>query len=132
MAKDEFVEINLKLTTAYAVIGSDQPLLQVAKSAVCQRHHGLGPSAQLDSQGLTARYVLEPSFVQPGEALEAITAFAGNNLPKQERLPVMAFQAPILASSAPKLKDLLVSPKIHDEEGVPPSTKMVNRSWQER
>ena len=75
MAKDEFVEINLKLIPAYAVIGSDQPLLQVANSAVGQRHHGLGPSAQLDSQGLAARYVLEPSFVQPGEALEAVGVY---------------------------------------------------------
>src|SRR5712691_554169 len=75
MAKDEFVEINLKLITAHAVIGSDQPLLQVANGAVCQRHHGLGPSAQLDSQGLTARHVLEPSLVQPGEALQAVGVY---------------------------------------------------------
>ena len=75
MAKDEFVEINLELITAHAMIGSDQPLLQVANGAVCQRHYRLGPSAQLDSQGLTARYVLEPSFVQPGEALEAIGVY---------------------------------------------------------
>jgi hypothetical protein len=67
VTKDEFVEINLELITAYAVIGSDQPLLQVANSAVCQRHHRLSPSTQLDSQGLAARNVLEPSFLQPVE-----------------------------------------------------------------
>ena len=75
MAKDEFVEINLKLIAAHAVIGSDQPLLQVADGAISQRHHGLGPSTQLDSQGLAARYVLKPSFVQPGEALEAVSVY---------------------------------------------------------
>src|ERR1039458_6395321 len=75
MAKDEFVEINLKLITAHAVISSDQPLLQVANGAVCQRHHGLCPPAQLDSLGLAARYVLEPSFVQSGEALEAVGVY---------------------------------------------------------
>ena len=31
MAKDEFVEINLKLITAHAVISFDQPLLQVVR-----------------------------------------------------------------------------------------------------
>lgn len=71
MAKDEFVEINLKLIAAHAVIGSVQPLLQVADGAISQRHHGLGPS----TQGLAARYVLEPSFLQPGEALEAVGVY---------------------------------------------------------
>src|SRR5215470_4156061 len=31
VAKDEFIDINLELSAAHTVMGSDQPLLQVAK-----------------------------------------------------------------------------------------------------
>ena len=34
VAKDEFIEVNLELTAAHAVIGSNEPLLQIANSAV--------------------------------------------------------------------------------------------------
>lgn len=34
VAKDEFIEVNLELIAADAVIGSNEPLLQVANSAV--------------------------------------------------------------------------------------------------
>jgi hypothetical protein len=44
MAKDEFIKISLELIAAYAVMGSEQPLLQVADGAVCQRHCGLRAS----------------------------------------------------------------------------------------
>jgi hypothetical protein len=43
-AKDEFIKIRLELIAAYAVMGSGQPLLQVADGAVCQRHGGLRAS----------------------------------------------------------------------------------------
>ena len=35
MAKDEFIKISLEMIAAYAVMGSEQPLLQVADGAVC-------------------------------------------------------------------------------------------------
>ncbi len=49
MAIDEFVEVNLELIAADAVVGSDQPLLQVQKwrtgsegrISVLKRRHGL-------------------------------------------------------------------------------------------
>jgi hypothetical protein len=44
MAKDEFIKIRLELIAAYVVVGSEQPLLQVADGAVRQRHGGLRPS----------------------------------------------------------------------------------------
>jgi hypothetical protein len=62
MAKDEFVEINFELIAAHAVVCSDQPLLQITDRAVSQRHHGRRAFSQVDSQGLTARHVLEPRF----------------------------------------------------------------------
>ena len=34
MAKDEFIKISLELVAPYAVMGSEQPLLQVADGAV--------------------------------------------------------------------------------------------------
>src|ERR1700720_193024 len=75
VAKDEFVEIDLELIAAHTVISSDQPLLQVADRAVCQRHHGLCAFTQVDSQRLAARHVLEPSFWQPSEAFETVGVY---------------------------------------------------------
>src|ERR1700736_1278700 len=49
VAKDEFIKINLKLIAAHAVIGSDQPLLEIPNGAVCQRQHRLRAFAQIDS-----------------------------------------------------------------------------------
>ena len=52
MAKDEFIKISLELIAPYAVMGSEQPLLQVADGAVCQRHHGLLAFVPVRSRGL--------------------------------------------------------------------------------
>jgi len=38
VAKDEFIEVNLELIAAYPVIGSDQPLLQLANRPIRQGH----------------------------------------------------------------------------------------------
>ena len=77
MAKDEFIKISLELIAAYAVIGSEQPLLQVANGAVRQRHHGLRAFVQIDSERLTAGHMLKSSFLQSGEALEAVGVYRG-------------------------------------------------------
>jgi Hydantoinase B/oxoprolinase len=42
VAKDEFIEVRLKLSRAHAVMGSDQPLLQVADCAIGQGYYGFG------------------------------------------------------------------------------------------
>lgn len=68
MAEDELIKIDLKLIAAHAVIGSDQPLLQIADGPVCQSQHGLRTFAQIDSQGLGARHMLKSGFFQPGKA----------------------------------------------------------------
>ena len=39
MTKDEFIQIGLKLLAAYAVMGANQPLLQVTDRPVCRRDH---------------------------------------------------------------------------------------------
>jgi hypothetical protein len=39
VAKDEFIKIDLELIAAHAMIGPDQPLLQVPNRAVRQGHY---------------------------------------------------------------------------------------------
>ena len=56
-----FIKINLKLIAAHAVIGSDDPLLEIANGAVCQRQHRLRAFAQIDSQGLRANPTRPPT-----------------------------------------------------------------------
>ena len=63
MAKDEFIEINWELRTAYAMMGPNQPLLQVSNRTVRQRHDRFCPLPQFDLHGLAARHVLETSFL---------------------------------------------------------------------
>ena len=75
MAKDEFIKISLELIAAYAVMGSEQPLLQVADGAVGQRHRGLRAFLQLGSRGLTAGHMAKPRLLQSGEALEAVGVY---------------------------------------------------------
>src|SRR5713226_7819528 len=72
VSEDKFVEVHLELTSAHAVIGPDQPLLEVANGTVRQGDDGLGAFPQVASQGLDARQVLESSFLQSGEALEPV------------------------------------------------------------
>jgi hypothetical protein len=72
MAKDEFIKISLELMAAYAVMGSEQPLLQVADGAVSQRHRGLRAFVQVRSRRLSAGHMAESSFVQSTEAPEAV------------------------------------------------------------
>ena len=72
VSKDKLIEIDLKLSAADAVIGADQPLLEIANRSVGQRHHRLGTLAQIDSQRLRARDVLVPCFLQARESLQTI------------------------------------------------------------
>ena len=76
VAKDEFIKINLKLIAAHAVIGSDQPLLEIPNGAVRQRQHRLRAFAQIDSQGLRARHMLKSGLLQPRKALETVGVYS--------------------------------------------------------
>jgi hypothetical protein len=66
VSKDELIEIDLELSAADAVIGADQPLLEVPDRAVGQRHHRLGTLAQIDSQRLRARDVFVSCLLREG------------------------------------------------------------------
>src|ERR1017187_9773056 len=39
MAKDELIEIDLQLVAAHSMIGSGEPLLEIANGPIRQRHH---------------------------------------------------------------------------------------------
>src|SRR5487761_165640 len=54
VTENELIQVNLELMPAHAVIGSNQPLLQVANRAVCQRYRGLRAFAQVGLQWLIA------------------------------------------------------------------------------
>jgi hypothetical protein len=72
VAKNKFIKLNLELFAAHAVVGTDQPLLEITNRAVCQRQHGLGTFAQVDAHWLSASHMLKSGFLQPGKGFEAI------------------------------------------------------------
>src|ERR1700731_2645981 len=75
VTKDEFIKINLKLIAAHAVIGSDQPLLEIPNGGGCQRHPIPPSLAHIHSQGLRARHMLKSGLLQPRKALETVGAY---------------------------------------------------------
>ena len=72
MTKDEFIKVSLEPMAAHAVMGSEQPLLQVADGPVGQRHRGLRAFVQVRSRRLRARHMAESRFLQSTEAPEAV------------------------------------------------------------
>jgi len=76
VAEDEFIKINLKLIAAHAVIGSDQPLLEIPNGSVCQRQYRVRAFAQIDSQGLRARHMLKSGFLQSRKGLETVGVYS--------------------------------------------------------
>ena len=62
VSEHELVEVDLELTAAYAVVGANQPWLQVPKGSVGQGHDRLGTLAQFGPQGLRARDRFETSL----------------------------------------------------------------------
>ena len=52
VSENEFIQVNLQLVLAHPVIGSNQPLLQVADRPVGKRDSGLSAFAQLRPEGL--------------------------------------------------------------------------------
>lgn len=63
VAKNELVQINLKLSRTDAVMGSDQPLLQITDCAVCQRHDRFRALTKFNRLRLAAWHVSETSFL---------------------------------------------------------------------
>ena len=72
VTKDELVEVDLELSAADSMVGTDQPLLQVAHSAVGQRDDRFRALPQLSSLWLCAGDVGIAGFLQASERLEAV------------------------------------------------------------
>jgi len=72
VSEDELIEIDLELTPAYAVVGANQPLLQVADSSVGQGYDRFGTLAQFGPQGLSAGDMLETDPFQAPETFQPI------------------------------------------------------------
>ena len=72
VAKNKFIEVNLKLRTADTVVGTDQPLLEIAERPVSQRDDRFGALAQLSCLGLYTRDMPIASFVQTRETLQRV------------------------------------------------------------
>jgi hypothetical protein len=83
MSKNKLIQIGLELTATDPVVSAHEPLLQVADSAIGQRDHRLGATAQFRPERLRARDVLEADLLKTAEALEAIGTDqgSGSNVP---------------------------------------------------
>ena len=73
VTKDELVEVDGKLGTADAMVGANQPLLEVANGPVGERHHRGDASVQVTAQGLRPGDVPKPRRLQAGERLQPVT-----------------------------------------------------------
>ena len=65
--KDELVEVSLELRAAHAVIGANQPLLQIADRAIGEWHDRLRIRAERSPQRLLEGDMIEPRLLEPGE-----------------------------------------------------------------
>jgi hypothetical protein len=85
--KDEFVEVNLELRLAHAVMGADQPLLEIADGPISKGHNGLLALAQFQTEGLVARDMLEANLRQTREAFETVRVDGGTkcDVPSKKR-----------------------------------------------
>src|SRR6516225_12466933 len=72
VSEDELVEVDLELTAADAMVGANQPLLEVTDGSVGQGHDRFGTLAQFGPQGLNAGDMLESHLFQARERLEPI------------------------------------------------------------
>src|SRR5262245_32229998 len=63
VAKNKLIEVDLELSAADTVVGTDQPLLEVADRSVSQRNDRFGALAQLGGFGLCPRDMPIPGFV---------------------------------------------------------------------
>jgi hypothetical protein len=72
VTKDKLIQIDLELIPAYSVMGSDEPLLQVADRPIGEWHHGFGSFAEVALQGLGARNMPEAGLFKAGEAFQAV------------------------------------------------------------
>ena len=67
VTKYEFIQVDLELIATHAVMGTQQPLLEIADGPVRQRHCGLRPFPQVRWPRLDARHMLKAGLFQPAK-----------------------------------------------------------------
>src|SRR5262245_32906799 len=72
VVKNKLIEVDLELSVADTVVGTDQPLLEVADRSVSQRDYRFGALAQLGCLGLCPRDMPILGFVQTRETFQRI------------------------------------------------------------
>ena len=75
--KDELIEVRLQLRAAHAMIGADQPLLEIPDSAVRQGHDRRRALAERLARRLGARDVRKARLGQAGEATQPVRVHRG-------------------------------------------------------
>jgi hypothetical protein len=70
--ENEFIQVDLELSSAHAVVGANQPLLKVANGAIGEGHGRFRPFPEVGSQGLSAGDGFETNFPETLKALEAV------------------------------------------------------------
>ena len=78
VAENKLIEVNLELRAADAVVGTDQPLLEVADSTVSQGQYRFGSLTQFGCLRLRPRDVPIPHFVQTRKTLQSIGVDSSN------------------------------------------------------
>ena len=71
VAKNKLIKVNLELPAADTVVGADQPLLEVADSAVSQGHHRFGSLANSVVFGCTRAMCRYPLWSKPVKLFRA-------------------------------------------------------------
>jgi hypothetical protein len=72
VAKDEFIKINLKLIAAHAVVGSDQPLLEIPNGAAGATCGASSNSGRIEGKPATEGTESRAGFGGCGERLSVV------------------------------------------------------------
>jgi hypothetical protein len=67
VTENKLIQVNLELLATHAVIGPDQPLLQVPNGPIGQWHHRFRAFAKVALQGLGTRNMPESHLFKSGE-----------------------------------------------------------------
>ena len=72
VTENELIQVNLELLATHAVVGADQPLLQVPNGPIRQWHHRFRAFAKVALKGLGVWHMPEAHLLKTGEAFETV------------------------------------------------------------
>ena len=78
MPKDEFIQVNLKVTPAYAMVRSHKPLLKIPDGAIGQWDNGFCAPTQISPQGLGSRHMIKPYFGEFYKTRQTVRVYGGS------------------------------------------------------